>query len=285
MCQSKVPFYFISLLSPWNQHHLSDSPHERLACRFDNLSQVVLIWIHPKHVSLRNKLLNCYLNNRGLGCFTPSSSACDSLTIFFTLRVGKWEEELSLVGVLKATLTYLRPNPSGHCLLISLPLGKWMGGYGSITITSHLKCRYRGTEAEVRPRFGWLLLSPNADPYQLRFNNSKIKFWFIPGTAKRTFDPVCVPVCHQQNKCWDRRVQSLSDDSQLLCVSFGDSQIIKKIPWNNRGWNVSEWLVEDRRMERRGAEVKLWCFETVSSSMVIIKQFPKSSHTTRVYMG
>lgn len=31
-------------------------------------------------------------------------------------------------------------------------------------------------------------------------------------------------------------------------------------------------------------EVKLWCFETVSSSMVIIKQFPKSSHTMGDYV-
>lgn len=169
---------------------------------------MVLIYIHPKHVSLRNKLLNCYLNNRGLG-FTPSaSSACDSLTIFFTLRVGGLlgsrrrmdGKAFARWGCWSDTLTNAH-TPQQRPLFADLPaaprkMNGWLWKHNDyITLKVSLSRR-----AKLGHVFGWLLLSPNADPYQLRFNNSKIQFWFIPGIRSQDLI-LCACQCHQENKC------------------------------------------------------------------------------------
>lgn len=76
----------------------------------------------------------------------------------------------------------------GHGLVICCCLWEWAGGYGTITIISHLKCRYPkrrvqgdGTEglavmAEVVVNKWSRGVRTRPDTYQLHFNNSGIKF-------------------------------------------------------------------------------------------------------------
>lgn len=177
---------------------------------------MVLIYIHPKHVSLRNKLLNCHLNNRGLG-FTPSaSSACDSLAIFFTLRVGGLlgsrrrmdGKAFARWGCWSDTLTNAH-TPQQRPLFADLPaaprkMNGWLWKHNDyITLKVSLSRRVK-----LGHVFGWLLLSPNADPYQLRFNNSKIPFW-SPEFEARIWSCVRASVIKRINAEEEESVQKL----------------------------------------------------------------------------
>lgn len=114
----------------------------------------------------------------------------------------------SLGGCWSDTLTNAH-TPQQRPLFADLPaaprkMNGWLWKHNDyITLKVSLSRR-----AKLGHVFGWLLLSPNADPYQLRFNNSKIPFWFIPGIRSQDLI-LCACQCHQENKCGVESVQKL----------------------------------------------------------------------------